>query len=91
MRVCPICGKKYDSYPALSRKDNCTKICPDCGTREAVEVYTLYSQEGDITFIMEDKKNTTSVVGFYFGEPDEDATREFRGKLTAEFDEVEDA
>ncbi len=49
-------------------------------------LHTLYSQEGDITFIMEDKKNTTSVVGFYFGEPDEKATRMFRGKLTAEFE-----
>ena len=86
MRRCSICGKEYASYPALSRKDNCTEICPDCGTREAVEVYTLYSQEGDITFIMEDKKNKTSVVGFYFGEPNDEDTREFRGKLTAEFE-----
>ena len=83
MKGCPVCGMEYEDYPALSRKGNCTKICPDCGTREAVKVYTLYSQEGDITFIMEDKKNITSVVGFYFGEPDEEATRIFRGKLTA--------
>ncbi|WP_037329980.1 hypothetical protein [Anaerovibrio lipolyticus] len=86
MRLCPICGKEYDSYPALSRKDNRTEICPDCGNREAVEVYTLYSKEGDITFIMEDKKNMTSVVGFYYGDPDEEATKIFRGKLTAEFE-----
>ena len=35
--VCPICGKSYAERPALSRKDNKTLICPDCGTREALE------------------------------------------------------
>ena len=35
--VCPICGNKYADRPALSRKDNKTLICPDCGTREALE------------------------------------------------------
>lgn len=36
-RVCPLCGKQYNEYPALSRKDNKTEICPECGTREAIE------------------------------------------------------
>ena len=36
VRTCPICGKEYSEYPALSRKDN-AMICPDCGTREALE------------------------------------------------------
>ena len=35
-RICPICGKEYSEYPALSRNDN-AMICPDCGTREALE------------------------------------------------------
>lgn len=35
-RVCPKCGKEYTDAPALSRKDN-TDICPECGTREALE------------------------------------------------------
>lgn len=34
---CPMCGKTYRGYPALSRADNATLICPDCGTREALE------------------------------------------------------
>lgn len=50
------------------------------------EIYTLYSQEGDITFVMEDKEKSTSVVGFYYGEPNEKATKIFRGKLTAYFE-----
>ena len=37
LRTCPICGKEDNEHPALSRKDNTTLICPDCGTREALE------------------------------------------------------
>ena len=37
IRICPICGQEYTGAPALSRKDNETLICPDCGTREALE------------------------------------------------------
>ncbi len=35
--VCPKCKRPYTGYPALSRRDNKTEICPDCGTREAIE------------------------------------------------------
>ena len=35
--TCPKCGHTYQGYPALSRVDNRTKICPDCGIREAME------------------------------------------------------
>ena len=35
--ICPRCGQEYRGYPALSRADNKTMICPDCGTREALE------------------------------------------------------
>ena len=31
--VCPLCG----GAPALSREDNETLICPDCGTRQALQ------------------------------------------------------
>jgi uncharacterized Zn-finger protein len=37
LRVCPICGRTYGEVPALSRTDNKTLICPDCGTRQALE------------------------------------------------------
>lgn len=37
IRVCPRCGKSYAAPPALSRLDNETLICPDCGTREALQ------------------------------------------------------
>lgn len=35
-RICPICGQAYTEPPALSRKDNATDICPDCGMMEAL-------------------------------------------------------
>ena len=36
IRICPICGRDYTEAPALSRTDNETLICPDCGTRQAL-------------------------------------------------------
>ena len=35
--VCPLCGRVYHGHPALSRTDNETLICSDCGTRQALE------------------------------------------------------
>lgn len=36
IRTCPICGNQYKGHSAVSRADNKTLICPDCGTREAL-------------------------------------------------------
>ena len=38
-KVCPRCGASYSGYPAISRLDNKTEICPDCGETEAMEQY----------------------------------------------------
>lgn len=35
-RICPVCGRVYTEPPALSRRDNATDICPDCGMMEAL-------------------------------------------------------
>lgn len=35
-RICPKCGRAYSDYPAISREDNKTEICPVCGVREAM-------------------------------------------------------
>ena len=37
MEVCPKCEKEYFEPPALSRVDNKTRICPLCGTKEALD------------------------------------------------------
>lgn len=34
--ICPKCGREYTEPPAISRADNKTEICPECGTREAL-------------------------------------------------------
>jgi transcription elongation factor Elf1 len=39
MRTCPRCKKEYSEFPALSRVDNKTDICSDCGVREAMADY----------------------------------------------------
>lgn len=43
--VCPKCGKVYYDAPALSRTDNETLICPDCGIRESLEAFGLSKDE----------------------------------------------
>ena len=37
VKKCPRCGMEYTQFPALSRRDNKTYICPDCGVAEAFE------------------------------------------------------
>lgn len=36
---CPICGEPLGKYPAISREDNKTKICSNCGTLEALAAF----------------------------------------------------
>lgn len=43
-RTCPRCGKTYTEYPAISRKDNKTEICPACGQLEALEAWQRYQE-----------------------------------------------
>ena len=54
------------------------------------EIYTTYASDTDITFIMEDTWSgedivSTEVKGFYYGEPNEEATKQFYGGLKAIF------
>ena len=36
LKICPLCGKAYTGYPAISRIDNSTPICGDCGIRQSL-------------------------------------------------------
>lgn len=36
-KICPECGQQYGTRPAVSRKDRKTEICPDCGTKQALD------------------------------------------------------
>ena len=44
-RRCPKCGQEYTDRPAISRLDNVTPICPDCGTREALDSLGVGAEE----------------------------------------------
>lgn len=47
-KTCPVCGKKYSDYPALSRRDNFTKICPQCGINEAMDdFFGIFEKKGE--------------------------------------------
>lgn len=44
LTVCPKCGKPYRGSPVISQ-DNTRLICPDCGTREALDGLGLSREE----------------------------------------------
>lgn len=44
-KVCPRCGQTYTQPSALSRLDGETAICPDCGTREALDSIGVSHEE----------------------------------------------
>ena len=57
------------------------------------KIYTIYSEEANMTFIMEDTYDTdqellisTEVKGFYYGDPDDEATKIFYGEVKTEFE-----
>ena len=57
---------------------------------EKIIIYTTYSEETDMTFIlkdvfMNDDAKSTEVIGFYFGTPNDKSTIAYIGKLKAEF------
>lgn len=45
VKRCPSCGKPLFGYPALSRKDNETEICAECGNKEALNEWIRYKME----------------------------------------------
>ena len=46
-RVCPICGASYTDIPAVSREDDKTLICPDCGIRQALASIGVTGDEAE--------------------------------------------
>lgn len=40
-KICPVCGGLLTAHPALSRRDNKTQVCPDCGIREALSDFGM--------------------------------------------------
>ena len=44
-RKCPLCGVLYKDIPSVSREDNETLICPDCGMRQALSTICVSEEE----------------------------------------------
>lgn len=44
-KICASCGNVITGYPAISRKDNKTEICSQCGTKEALEIIAEYKRK----------------------------------------------
>ena len=43
--TCPHCKEEVNDFPAISRRDNKTEICSDCGTKEALNDYFKSNKE----------------------------------------------
>lgn len=56
---CQKCKREFSGYPALSRVDNKTWICPRCGVKEALDATNLSEKEKEeilnLLPILEDK------------------------------------
>jgi hypothetical protein len=71
LAVCPRCNHEYTAFPALSRIDNRTQICPTCGRIEALwEYYTRHAQKPSLsgftdflTLVLPVAKPLTEAIG----------------------------
>ena len=57
---CPRCGKMTTDYPALSRRDNKTEICSQCGTEEAL--YDYFSSKKGVKEGLEQIESRTKKI-----------------------------
>lgn len=57
--ICPLCGKAYAEPPALSRTDNKTFICPECGQRQALVVIGITNRKEQDAIIRLTRLNDT--------------------------------
>ncbi len=58
-KICPRCKQVIIGYPAISRADNKTEICSNCGIIEALEVFIKSQSKGDEKNNNEDNKETS--------------------------------
>lgn len=64
MKTCPRCGKDYSEYPATSKVDGKTEICPACGTEEAqIKAGIIPPTDTEIKFTEKAKEGDSSGGG----------------------------
>lgn len=54
--ICERCLKKFEGYPAISRRDNKTEICSDCGVAEAMFDFAVHKLHITNAEIKEERK-----------------------------------
>lgn len=42
-KKCPMCGKEYSGYPAISRTKGGKEICSECGSKQAMTALAIAS------------------------------------------------
>ena len=55
-KICPVCGGPLTAHPALSRRDNKTEVCPDCGIREALSDFGMDEAKQEEIIVLINKK-----------------------------------
>lgn len=63
-KKCPRCGAVITFYPAISRKDNKTEICSDCGAIEAIEEYINHKNKLEEGMYVRTKWGIAKIIGF---------------------------
>ena len=59
--------------------------------KSVTEIRTIYSTSEDMTFVLKEVTSadgdpvSTEVIGFYYGTPNEEDTKDYIGKLKAEY------
>ena len=71
-KKCPRCGAVITFYPAISRKDNKTEICSDCGVIEAIEEYINHKNKLEVGMYVRLNCNYEIGIGKTISEIDED-------------------
>lgn len=46
IKICPYCKQFIIGYPAISRRDNKTEICSNCGIIEALQILIKVQNKG---------------------------------------------
>lgn len=80
-KVCPNCGSDIVGYPALSRRDNKTEICSECGQLEALEDFHNFmnKKKSSKTYPSKKVKSKQLIVNVFDidWDIDEDSTGEY--------------
>ncbi len=54
---CSRCGTLFADHPAISRKDNKSLVCSQCGTEEALEVFQEYTRSKEFKKYLSDMQD----------------------------------